>query len=123
MSSKLEQAIQEAKAAVKQRSLADLKADFRKFIGNAHPSCVRVWVNEVTEDSVLLGSADATVPVEERKSFAVDRKVFPENVQKKQLWEVAISSADHSDSRKYLVGDVTALQRVAGYTADFLLAD
>ena len=123
MSSKLESAIAAAKAEVKQRSLAELNSDFRKFIGQSHPSCVKVWINEVTEDTVLLGSAEATVPVEERKSFAVDRKIFPENISKKQLWEVAIQSADHSDSRKYLTGDVAVLQRVSGYSADYLLAD
>lgn len=125
MSNQLQKQIEAAKAAAKSRNITDLKTDFRKFVGDAHPSCVRVWVNEVTDDAVLLGSADSKVKPEERKTFQVDRAVFPAEVNKKQLWEICIQTADYSASRKYLTGKVDVLQRVKneGFSAADLLAD
>ena len=125
MSNQLQKQIEAAKAAAKKRNIVDLKSDFRKFVGEAHPSCVRVWINEVTDDVVLFGSADSKLKPEERKTFQVDRAVFPEEIGKKQLWEVAIQTADYSASRKYLTGKVEVLQRVKneGFSAESLLED
>lgn len=111
-----------AKQAAREHNLKMLKSDLRTFVGNAHTSCVAVFVNEVTEDSVLLGSASATVPVAERKTLSVDRAMFPE-AAKKQRWEICIERVDLSGSRKYLVGDIVPLRRITGYDASSLLED
>lgn len=101
------------RAERKERELDQLATDFVNFIGNGDPSGLRCFVNNVTDRSVLLGSAESDVPIGERKSFSVDRAMFPEGVHKNQRWEIAIiGEPDYTGSGAYLTAQIEVLGKV-----------